>query len=181
MTADTTTPDHESRDSFWLRIIYIVSALVCAAVAFLILGPRPAGGGSLDVSALPLVNATLNGITTILLVVAYVLIRQRRIDAHRNVMLGAFATSAAFLVTYVIYHWFKSGPKHYAGAFRGLYVTILASHILLAAVILPLALVTLYRGWVNQRPKHRKLAKVTLPLWLYVSVTGVVIYAMLYL
>jgi putative membrane protein len=178
---ETNAHDAEGRDGFWLRIIYIVSALVCAAVAFLILGPRPSGGGGLDVSALPLVNASLNGVTTVLLVVAFVLIKQRRIAAHRNVMLGAFATSAAFLVTYVIYHWFKSGPKAYTGAFRGLYLGILASHILLAALILPLALVTLYRGWVDQRAKHRKLAKVTLPLWLYVSVTGVAIYAMLYL
>ncbi|MBM4374651.1 MAG: DUF420 domain-containing protein [Deltaproteobacteria bacterium] len=178
---ETLTRDVEARDGFWLRIIYIVSALVCAAVAFLILGPRPSGGGSLDVSALPLVNASLNGLTTLLLVAALVLIKQRRITAHRNVMLSAFGTSAAFLVTYVIYHWFKSGPKAYTGAFRGLYLGILASHIVLAAVILPLALVTLYRGWFDQRAKHRRLAKITLPLWLYVSVTGVAIYAMLYL
>lgn len=178
--SDTASATREAQDGFWLRIIYIVSALVCAAVAFLILGPRPAGGGSLDVSALPAVNASLNGLTTVLLVVAFVLVKQRKIAAHRNVMLGAFGSSAAFLVTYVIYHWFKSGPKPYVGAHRGLYLAILGSHVVLAAVILPLALVTLYRGWADQRPKHRKLAKVTLPLWLYVSVTGVAIYAMLY-
>jgi putative membrane protein len=180
VTIEAAKNETADRDGFWLRIIYIVSALVCGAVAFLILGPRPTGGGTVDVSALPLVNATLNGLTTVLLLVAYALIRQRKIEAHRNVMLGAFATSAAFLVTYVIYHWFKSGPKPYTGNFRGLYLAILGSHIVLAAVILPLALITLYRGWSNQRVKHKKLAKVTLPLWLYVSVTGVVIYAMLY-
>lgn len=181
MSASTNVSDVAARDGFWLRIIYIVSALVCAAVAFLILGPRPAGGGSLDVSSLPLVNASLNAATTVLLVIAFVLVKQRRIEAHRNAMLGAFGTSAAFLVSYVLYHWFKSGPKPYTGAFRGLYLAVLASHIVLAAAILPLALVTLYRGWVDQRAQHRKLAKVTLPLWLYVSVTGVAIYAMLYL
>ncbi len=170
-----------ARDGFWLRIIYIASALICAAVAFLILGPRPSGGGRLDVSALPLVNASLNGLTTLLLVAGYALIRKRRIAAHKRAMLAAFASSSAFLVSYVIYHWFKSGPKHYAGAFRGLYLAILASHVLLAAVILPLALVTLYRGWSDQRRQHRRIARWTLPLWLYVSVTGVVIYAMLYL
>ncbi len=170
-----------ARDGFWLRIIYIVSALVCAAVAFLILGPRPASGGRLDVSALPLVNASLNALTTVLLATGWVLVKRRKIAEHRNVMLAAFASSSAFLVSYVIYHWFKSGPKHYAGAFRGLYFALLASHVLLAAIILPLALVTLYRGWSNQRPKHRAIAKITLPLWLYVSLTGVLIYAMLYL
>ena len=170
-----------ARDTFWLRIIYIVSALICAAVAFLILGPRPSSGGRLDVSALPLVNASLNGLTTVLLATGWLLIKKRKIAEHRTVMLAAFASSSAFLVSYVIYHWFKSGPKLYAGAFRGLYFGILVSHIVLAAAILPLALVTLYRGWTNQRPKHRAIAKITLPLWLYVSVTGVVIYAMLYL
>lgn len=180
MTNDASLSSHAERDAFWLRIIAIVSVLICAAVAFLILGPRPATGGALDVSSLPLVNASLNALTTVLLVVAWVLIRQRRIALHRNVMLGAFATSSAFLVSYVLYHWFKSGPKAYTGDWRGAYLFILLTHIVLAAAIVPLALVTLYRGWVDQRAKHRRLARVTLPLWLYVSITGVVIYAMLY-
>jgi putative membrane protein len=95
-------------------------------------------------------------------------------------MLTAFASSSLFLVTYVIYHWFKSGPKLYTGDFQTLYFTILITHILLAAIIIPLALFTLYRGWTSQIEKHRKIAKVTFPIWLYVSVTGVVIYYMLY-
>lgn len=170
-----------ARDAFWMRIIAVVSVVVVAAVAFLILGPRPAGlGGQLDVSGLPLVNATLNGLCTLLLVAGYALIRRRRIDQHRNVMLAAFGTSSLFLVSYVIYHWFKSGPRLYDGAWPGLYFVILATHIVLAAVIVPLALVTLYRGWTMQVKRHRWIARVTLPLWLYVSVTGVVIYVMLY-
>jgi len=169
------------RDQFWLRIIYIVSAVVVIAVAFLILGPRPPGlGGRLDVSGLPLVNATLNGVAAALLVVAYALIRRRNIAWHRRVMLAAFATSGLFLISYVIYHWFKAGPKPYAGAWPWVYYPMLLSHIVLAALIVPLALVTLYRGWTMQVPRHRGIAKVTLPLWLYVSVTGVVIYRMLY-
>lgn len=169
------------RDAFWLRIIYIVSALVVAAVAFLILGPRPEGlGGRLDVSGLPLVNAVLNGTAAGLLVVAWLLIRRRRIGAHQNTMLAAFATSGLFLISYIIYHWFKAGPKPYTGALPWLYYPILLSHIVLAAAIIPLALVTLYRGWHRQIPPHRRLARITLPLWLYVSVTGVVIYLMLY-
>lgn len=170
------------RDGFWLRIIYIVSALLLAAVAFLILGPRPEGmAGRLDVSALPTVNASLNGITTVLLLTGWALVVKGRVEAHRKVMLTAFATSAMFLASYVVYHWFKAGPKSYAGDHRGVYLAILASHIVLAAAILPAALVTLYRGWNMQVDRHRRLARWTLPLWLYVSVTGVVIYWMLYL
>ncbi len=106
------------QESFWLRIIYVVSVLVTAAVAFLILGPRPEGTeGLLDVSMLPLVNASLNGVTTALLLVAFVFVRQRRIDLHRMTMLWAFATSFLFLISYVIYHWFKAGPKAYEGEF----------------------------------------------------------------
>lgn len=167
------------REGFWLRIIYIVSALVVAAVAFLALGPRPTAG-RLDVSALPTVNAALNATTTLLLITGWVLAVRRRIEQHRKVMLSAFATSAAFLVSYVVYHSFKAAPQAYTGDHRGLYLAILMSHIVLAAAILPMALVTLYRGWTLQRDRHRRLARLTLPLWLYVSVTGVVIYAMLY-
>ena len=170
-----------NQDSFWLRIIYIVSLIISAAVAFLILGPRPEGiEDTLDVSGLPLVNATLNGITTILLVYGYMLIRKKQRQRHKNVMLSAFATSGAFLVSYVIYHWFKAGPKQYTGEFTEIYLFILFTHIVLAAIIIPLALITLYRGWSDNIGKHRKIAKITLPLWLYVSVTGVLIYWMLY-
>ena len=170
-----------NRDNFWLRIIYIVSIVISGAVAFLILGPRPEGiEGTLDVSGLPLVNASLNGITTILLIVGYILIRQKKRQQHKNVMLIAFGMSGAFLVSYVIYHWFKAGPKLYTGDFTEIYLFILLTHIVLAAIIIPLALVTLYRGWTDNIGKHRKIAKITLPLWFYVSVTGVVIYLMLY-
>ena len=170
-----------NQDSFWLRIIYIVSIIISATVAFLILGPRPVGiEGALDVSKLPLLNASLNGMTTILLVIGYILIRKKKRQQHKNIMLTAFGTSAAFLVSYVIYHWFKSGPKQYTGAFPEIYFFILITHIILAAIIIPLALITLYRGWSDQLKKHRKIARITLPLWLYVSVTGVVIYLMLY-
>ena len=174
-------PGHDPQDGFWMRIILIVSVLLAGAVAFLILGPRPAGmRGAMDVSALPTVNASLNGLATLLLLVGGFLAKSGRYDAHRKVMLGAFAVSGAFLVSYVIYHWFKVAPKPYEGEFRGVYLTILLSHIVLAAAIVPLALTTLYRGWRDQRQKHRKIAKITWPLWLYVSVTGVVIYLMLY-
>ncbi len=170
-----------NKDSFWIRIIYIVSIIICSAVAFLILGPRPAGmEGSIDVSSLPFLNASLNAITTSLLIYGYILIRKKKRQHHKNVMLASFGTSAAFLVSYIIYHWFKSGPKKYIGDYSEIYFFILITHIILASIIIPLALITLYRGWTENLVKHRRIAKITLPLWLYVSVTGVVIYIMLY-
>jgi len=170
-----------NKDRFWIRIIYIVSGVISLVVAFLILGPRPEGmEGSVDVSMLPFVNAMLNGITAILLISGYILIRQKKREMHRYVMLTSFGTSTLFLVSYVIYHWFKSGPKLYTGDFQTFYYIILFTHIVLAAIIIPLALLTLYRGWVSQLKKHRKIARITLPIWLYVSGTGVVIYLMLY-
>ena len=169
------------KDKFWFRIIYIVSVAISAAIAFLILGPRPQGlEGKIDVSQLPLVNATLNGITAAFLIVAYLLIRQKKVAQHKIVMLTAFGTSSMFLVSYIIYHWFKSGPKLYVGNWPQVYYPILITHIVLAAIIIPLALITLYRGWNYQVVKHRRIAKITFPLWLYVSVTGVMIYLMLY-
>ena len=170
-----------NKDRFWTRIIYIVSGVISLVVAFLILGPRPEGmEGSVDVSMLPFVNAALNGITTLLLIFGYISIRQKKREMHRYVMLTAFGSSTLFLVSYVIYHWFKSGPKPYLGDFQTLYYITLFTHIVLAAIIIPLALFTLYRGWVSQLKRHRKIARITLPIWLYVSGTGVVIYLMLY-
>ena len=171
----------DERDAFWQRIIYITSAVVCAAVAFLILGPRPEGvAGGLDVSGLPAVNATLNALSGLLLLTGLAMIKTGRRLAHRRAMLAAFASSAAFLVSYVVYHWYKAGPRPYEGEFKALYLSLLASHVVLAAVIMPLALLTLYRGWTDQLQAHRRIARVTLPLWLYVSATGVTIYFMLY-
>ena len=169
------------QDSFWLRIIYILSGVLSLAIAFLILGPRPEGiEGAIDVSSLPLVNALLNLATTILLIIGYVLIRLKKREMHRRVMLTAFFSSALFLVSYVIYHWFKSGPKAYTGDWVSVYYPVLISHIILAAAILPLAMVTLYRGWVVQIQQHKKIAKITYPIWMYVSITGIIIYLMLY-
>ena len=168
-------------NSFWTKIIYIISAVISITVAFLILGPRPEGiEGALDVSMLPLVNAVINGTTTILLILGLILIKKKKRAQHRSVMLSAFGMSCLFLVTYVIYHWFKSGPKMYMGDFTTFYYFILITHILLAIIIIPLALFTLYRGWTSQLKQHRKIARITLPIWLYVSITGVIIYLMLY-
>ena len=171
----------KTNESFWFRIIIILSMVIVSAVAFLIFGPRPERiEGSLDVSALPLLNAVLNGISSVLLVVAFIFIRQKKIDLHRRTMLTAFGISAMFLVSYVTYHWYMRGPKLYEGEWTTLYYVILLTHIPLAVVILPMAMVTLHRGWSGLIEKHKRIARITLPIWLYVSVTGVLIYLMLY-
>ena len=169
------------KENFWFKMIYMLSGVLSMAVAFLILGPRPEGiEGAIDVSSLPLVNALLNLTTTILLIIGYVLIKLKKREMHRSVMLTAFFSSALFLVSYVIYHWFKSGPKAYTGEWTSVYYPILVTHIILAMIILPLAMITLYRGWFFQIQQHRKIARITFPIWLYVSITGIIIYLMLY-
>lgn len=135
----------------------------------------------MTIADLPAVNATLNAVSAILLIAGYLLIRQRRITEHRRIMLAAFATSAMFLVSYLVYHaHVGSRPFNGAGPIRTVYFTILVSHIILAAAILPLALITLSRALAARFDAHRRIARWTLPIWLYVSVTGVVVYVMLY-
>jgi putative membrane protein len=135
----------------------------------------------MELSNLPTLNAVLNGVSATLLVAGYMMIRQRRIRAHRACMLSAFVTSALFLVSYVIYHA-NVGSVAFTGqgAIRVTYFAVLISHIVLAALIPPLAIVTLTRALRERFDRHVRLARWTLPLWLYVSVTGVVVYVMLY-
>jgi len=130
---------------------------------------------------LPTVNASLNGLAALLLATGYVMIRRGRVNAHRACMIAAFATSALFLVSYVVYHaGAGSRPFEGQGAIRLVYFAILVSHVILAAAILPLAIVTLARALRGQFDRHAALARWTLPIWLYVSVTGVAVYLMLY-
>jgi len=135
----------------------------------------------MSVTDLPAVNATLNGIAAVLLVVGWVLIRRRHFDAHRRVMLAALATSVLFLASYVTYHA-NAGSRPFPGqgAIRALYFAILIPHVILAAAIVPMALITVSRGLGRRYDAHRRIARWTLPLWLYVSVTGVAVYLMLY-
>jgi len=136
---------------------------------------------TVTVHDLPAVNATLNAIAAVLLCVAYVLIRQRRIDAHRRTMIAAFATSSLFLICYIAYHA-QVGSVRFTrqGFVRPLYFTILITHVSLAAAVLPLAIVTLSRALKARFDRHRAIARWTLPIWLYVSVTGVLVYVLLY-
>jgi len=136
---------------------------------------------------LPTVNAVLNGTATVLLLAGFALIKQGRREAHKRVMLTAFAVSIAFLACYLAYHF---GLRHYTGSSskpfpadhpgRPVYLVILVTHVVLAAAVPVLAVVTIVRGLRRDWPRHRKIAKITFPIWVYVSVTGVIIYWMLY-
>jgi len=130
---------------------------------------------------LPTVNAVLNATAAVLLVWGYSLIRRKRIDTHRKVMLTAFATSCLFLICYLVYHAQVGSVRFQKlGAIRTIYLSILATHTVLAACVPVLAVITLRRGLAAKYDRHRRIARWTLPIWLYVSVTGVVVYLMLY-
>jgi uncharacterized membrane protein YozB (DUF420 family) len=136
-----------------------------------------------DYSIFPKINATLNGLSAVLLVTGRMLIARRKIAAHRAVMIAAFVTSSLFLASYLYYHWPGHGGIvyfHGTGWARILYFTILTSHTILAIVIVPMVLITLTRGLRGQFDRHRAIARWTFPLWLYVSVTGVIVYLMLF-
>ncbi len=135
----------------------------------------------MTLSSLPTLNAILNGVSGLFLVAGYLMIRQRRIRAHRAYMVSAFTTSTLFLISYLTYH-FNVGSVAFTGqgAIRVVYFTILISHVVLAALILPLALTTLVQALRERFDQHARIARWTLPIWLYVSVTGVVVYLMLY-
>jgi uncharacterized membrane protein YozB (DUF420 family) len=130
---------------------------------------------------LPAVNASLNALSGLLLLAGYALIRARRIEMHRRCMLAAFITSSLFLVSYVVYHA-QVGSVRFTreGFVRPLYFTILITHVVLAAAVVPLALVTVSRGLQARYPQHVRMARWTLPIWLYVSATGVLVYVLLY-
>jgi uncharacterized membrane protein YozB (DUF420 family) len=135
----------------------------------------------MQVADLPAVNAALNGVAALLLVTGYLLIRRGRIRQHRAVMISAFGVSALFLLSYVIYHAnVGSRPFPGQGPIRLVYFAILLTHVVLAAATLPLALITLSRGLRARFDRHVRIARWTLPIWLYVSVTGVIVYLMLY-
>jgi uncharacterized membrane protein YozB (DUF420 family) len=136
---------------------------------------------------LPVVNATLNGLSAIFLAFGFVFIKQGKKIAHRNCMIGAFCTSVIFLGCYLTYHGYLAlvlhqGPTRFLHPawFRPVYLTILITHTILAAAIVPLILITLWRAKQERFDSHKKIARWTWPLWMYVSVTGVVIYLLLY-
>jgi putative membrane protein len=157
-------------------------AVSAAATTFLfwLIYVHPAAASSTQYAFLPALNAILNGLSATALLIGYTFIRARRIQAHRAAMMMAFLFSTLFLVSYIAHHALHGDvryPVH--GALRSVYLPLLASHILLAVVALPLVLVTFFFSLTGRIPQHRSVARWTFPLWLYVSVTGVITYAML--
>ncbi len=169
------------KDRLMLPSIGFVSFLVLLGVAFVLLGGQAQVERDYDLSGLPAVNALLNGTTAVLLTVGYLFIRRKKVTHHKICMVTAFGVSCLFLVSYLIHHYqVGSTPFSGQGWIRPVYFTLLVTHICLAALIVPLALTTIYRGLNAQFGKHVKIARWTLPIWLYVSVSGVVVYVMLY-
>lgn len=157
-----------------------ISVLVNAIVVVLFFLPQNERLAHMDLTFLPMMNAIFNSFTFIFLVCALVAIKKKNITIHRRFILAAFTSTALFLVTYVTYHSLtESTPFGGEGLIRSIYFFILLTHIVLAVVIVPLALYSLATGLSMQEAKHRKIARWTMPLWLYVSLTGVIVYFMI--
>lgn len=162
--------------------IAAILAISAAATLFLfwLIYIHPAAAANTEYAFLPAVNAALNGLSAIALLLGFTFIKSRNIGAHRRAMITAFIFSSLFLVTYILHHALHGDvryPLH--AAFRGPYLCLLASHIILAVVALPLVLVTFFFSLSGRIPQHRRVARWTFPLWLYVSITGVITYVML--
>jgi putative membrane protein len=165
------------------RAFFLFNALISsAAVAFIafILGRDAGPGGTVDLSFVPAVNATCNAMASLCLIAGYVAIRRRAVQVHRACMVTALAFSTVFLVGYLSYHYVHGDTKYSGtGAMRAVYLAILASHIVLSITVVPGALTSFYFALTGQFTRHRRLNRVFLPIWLYVSVTGVMVFLML--
>lgn len=172
-------PVHSEKNIF--RIIFSVSLIVLVLVIVLnrkIL-PRPEIPPSF-IYVLPKLNAIINATCTILLLTSFYFIRRKKIQIHKRLNITTFFLSALFLISYITYHYFADETKFPAdNPLRPLYLTILTSHIILAALVLPLILISFYRGLNMQVAKHRKIVRWTFPIWLYVTITGVIVYLMI--
>jgi len=176
MNSDVLVTRRSDRTFFTFNAL--LSAVAVAFIAFILLRGRSAGGP--DLSFMPAINATFNALSALCLVAGYVAIRQKKIAVHRLLMVTAFASSALFLVGYLTYH-FVHGDTKFAGtgSIRLVYFALLISHILLSLSVVPLALTSFYFAFTRSFVRHRRLNRVFLPIWLYVSVTGVLIFFML--
>ncbi len=176
MAVEATLPNNE-RTFFVFNAV--LSTVALAFLAWLLL-LHDGGGTDADLSFLPAVNAGLNSTAAILLTAGWIAIRRKNQRVHRYLMVSAFAASALFLVSYVLYHY-AHGDSHYAGegAMRMVYFAVLISHVLLSMAIVPMALTAFWFAYRKRFRSHKKVTRVLTPIWLYVSVTGVVIFAML--
>ncbi|RNI29382.1 DUF420 domain-containing protein [Rufibacter immobilis] len=167
-------------DTRYLILIAILSVVVPLVVALLLFMPQTGKLGDLDVSFLPKLHAVLNSLTAIALVIGYYQIKRQNRRLHRFAMVTAFVLSSFFLISYVTYHY-QAAPTAFGGegAIKTLYYFILITHIILAAAIVPLVLLSVYFAISEQYVRHRRISRWTFPLWLYVAVTGVVVYLMI--
>lgn len=176
----TTRAIEPTNDKPFLAAIGLLSVAALGFLAWLLLGNRDAAGG-LDLHFVPAINAAFNAGAALCLVLGFVAIKNERPDVHRIFMVTAFVLSSLFLTGYVIYHYVHGDTKYTGeGVMRAIYFAILASHVLLSMAVVPLSLTTFYFAWRKRFRTHRIIARVTLPIWLYVSITGVVIYFMLH-
>jgi len=170
----------KNNDRNYLILIAILSVAVPLLVAFLLFMPQTGKLGDVDVTFLPKLHALLNSLTAISLLTGYYFVKNKNIRGHRFAMVTAFTLSAFFLISYVTYHY-QAAPTKYGGegTLKTVYYVILITHIVLAAVIVPLVLLSVYFAVSEQINRHRKIARWTFPIWLYVAVTGVVVYFMI--
>jgi putative membrane protein len=167
-------------NNVYLAIIGLLSVAIPIVVAVLFSIPQTGGLGDINVSFLPKLNAVLNSATAIALLAGFYFIKQKNVVFHRLSMFSAFTLSSLFLVSYVIYH-FQAQHTVFGGAglVKSIYLILLLSHIVLAIVIVPLVLLTIYFAITGQLIKHKAIAKWTLPIWLYVSISGVIVYLLI--
>jgi putative membrane protein len=157
----------------------VVSSAALGFIAYILVFREP-GPAGVDLRFLPAVNATLNGIATLLLMAAWVAIRRREVHLHKRLMVAAFAASALFLVCYLTYHWAHGDTRYQGeGILRTLYFSILIPHIVLSAVVVPGALAAFFFAYRREFTRHKRVTRILMPIWLYVSVTGVIIFFML--
>jgi putative membrane protein len=177
-TTATSQPRANTRPA--IAAILVVSAAATIFLFWLIYQHPAADTSSVRLPFLPALNALLNGLSATALLVGYIFIRARKIAAHRASMITAFIFSTLFLVSYILHHYLHGDVRYpIHAALRSVYLPLLASHIILAVLALPLVLVTFFFSLSGRFPQHRKVARWTFPLWLYVSVTGVITYVML--
>ena len=170
----------KNNDRTYLIIIAVLSVAVPLLVSFLLFKPQTGKLGDVDVTFLPKLHALLNSLTALALLTGYYFVRNKNIRGHRFAMVTAFVLSAFFLISYVTYHY-QAAPTRFGGegTLKLVYYVILITHIVLAAVIVPLVLLSVYFAVSEQIPRHRRIARWTFPIWLYVAVTGVVVYFMI--
>lgn len=171
---------HTVKQRNFKPFIWIVTIVIYVVIGVLFASPGYEGELGFDITYLPLFNAIFNSFTFLFLLAALAAIRKKNIRLHRRFIFAAFTTTALFLISYVTYHVLAESTAYGGeGILKYIYFFVLITHILLAAVIVPLALVTVTRGLNMQVVKHRKIARWTMPLWLYVSLTGVLVYVLI--